>query len=260
MTVIHTMQGRRIFIPPIIRKQRGVALFAVIVFLMLSMLLALWASRTSLFGEMIVGNDADYQRAFEAAEALLQDAELDIRGEQSDGTPCIGNGKVCRHGGSALEIPLENKDVGVLLTKLDAENLKCKDGLCIKRSGKQNFWDDETTLKNMIKANVGARYGEYTGAKTGDNANPILARTGQKEGGWYWIEVLPYEKSSENAGLITTETVNADGSRTYGSVNNFLALNLEPYVVYRITALAYGLKANTRVILQQTYAWQKLRD
>lgn len=47
-----------------------------------------WASRTSLFNEMLVGNDADYQRAFEAAQALIQDAELDIRGENADGTAC----------------------------------------------------------------------------------------------------------------------------------------------------------------------------
>ena len=70
------------------QRQRGVALFVVIVFVMLSMLLALWASRTSLFNELVVGNDADYQRAFEAAQALLQDAELDIRRELPDGTAC----------------------------------------------------------------------------------------------------------------------------------------------------------------------------
>lgn len=45
------------------------ALFVVIVFVMLSMLLALWASRTALFNEMVVGNDSDYQRAFETAQA-----------------------------------------------------------------------------------------------------------------------------------------------------------------------------------------------
>lgn len=28
---------------------------------------------------MVVGNDADYQRAFEAAQSLIQDAELDIQ-------------------------------------------------------------------------------------------------------------------------------------------------------------------------------------
>ena len=64
-------------------KQRGISLYVVAVFVMLSMLLALWASRTSLFNEMIVGNDADYQRALEAAQALMQDAELDIKGEQA---------------------------------------------------------------------------------------------------------------------------------------------------------------------------------
>ena len=90
-------------------NQRGVALFVVIVFVLLTMLAALWASRTALFGEMIVGNDADYQRAFEAAQALLQDAELDIREEHADGTPwrqsdaartlnapCVANSDICR--------------------------------------------------------------------------------------------------------------------------------------------------------------------
>ena len=60
-------------------RERGIALFVVIVFVMLSMLLALWASRTAIFNEMVVGNDADYQRAFEAAQSLIQDAELDIQ-------------------------------------------------------------------------------------------------------------------------------------------------------------------------------------
>ena len=88
------------------QRQRGVALFVVIVFVMLSMLLALWASRTSLFNEMLVGNDADYQRAFEAAQALIQDAELDIRGENADGSVCTATN--CRDKISAApKIPLE---------------------------------------------------------------------------------------------------------------------------------------------------------
>ena len=52
-----------------LHHQRGISFFVVIVLVMLSMLLALWGARTSLFSEMIVGNDADYQRAFEAAQA-----------------------------------------------------------------------------------------------------------------------------------------------------------------------------------------------
>ena len=73
-------------------KQRGISLYVVIVLVLLSTLLALWASRTALFNEMIVGNDADYQRAFEAAQAMIQDAELDIQRSAADGSACVPDG------------------------------------------------------------------------------------------------------------------------------------------------------------------------
>ena len=74
---------------PIMRqREQGVALLTIIIFVLLTMLMALWASRTAIFNEMLVGNDADYQRAYEAAQALVQDAELDIRGERANGTAC----------------------------------------------------------------------------------------------------------------------------------------------------------------------------
>ena len=131
------------FLPPRRPKQsqRGISLFVVIVFVMLSMLLALWASRTSLFNEMVVGNDADYQRAFEAAQALLQDAELDIRGEKADGSACIGAGAICRTTG-VKQIPLEAKEVATLLADLEGISgnaPRCADGLCLKRTGRQDF-------------------------------------------------------------------------------------------------------------------------
>ena len=93
MTIMQSMSKKS---PQI---QRGISLFVVIVIVMLSALLAMWGSRTSLFNEMIVGNDADYQRAFEAAQALIQDAEFDIRSERPDGTACVpaaGKPEVCR--------------------------------------------------------------------------------------------------------------------------------------------------------------------
>ena len=112
-----------------------------------------------------------------------------------------------------------------------------------------------TTLAAMTTANVGARYGQYTGASKGDSsnpANPILQETGAGKGGWYWIEVLPYDQSSKTSGVIV------GGS---GATNlDLLPLNLKPHVVYRITALAQGLKPNSRVVLQQTYARQITKD
>lgn len=240
-------------------QQRGVALFIVIVFVMLSMLLALWASRTSLFNEMVVGNDADYQRAFEAAQALVQDAELDIRGEKADGGVCTGSADICRTT-TADKIPLEAKDIGPLLATIGLETTNCRNGLCAKRTGKQDFWNNADSTKGITLAQmtpitgtpVGARYGQYTGAANttvSGTLNPILADVSAADrGGWYWIEVLPYDESSKNSGVVV------------GNPNNYLPLNLTPNVVYRITALAYGRKPSTMVVLQQTYAQQKLKD
>lgn len=241
--------------------QRGISLIIVIVFVMLSMLLALWASRTSMFNEMVVGNDADYQRAFEAAQALLQDAELDIRGERADGSTCVPSPtdtNVCRTGATLMQIPLEAKEVATLLSDMEgiSSGPQCKHALCIKRTGKQDFWNNSDaangiTLAQMMADAVGARYGQYTGAQLGNTtnpANPILAdRSAAGRGGWYWTEVLPYDPNAGNSALIAG-----------GSTN--LALNLQPNVVYRITAVAHGRKPNTQVVLQQTYARQKLKD
>lgn len=256
--------------PP--RRQRGVALFIVIVFVLLSMLLALWASRTSMFNELVVGNDADYQRAFEAAQALLQDAELDIRGERADGFACDAGDvsalplTVCRRGTTA-QIPLATEEVGPLLAELEDQAARCLDGLCFKRSGRQDFWNytnstspapsnlqpGEVTLESLMAANVGARYGEYTGAmhavNTAAPVNPLLQWDGSNAASaWYWIEVLPYDQSSQMSSVVV------------GSGANLLPLNMVPNVVYRITALVQGRKPSTQVVLQQTYARQKRKD
>lgn len=258
--------------PAPLSQQRGVALFIVLVFVMMGMLLALWASRTALFNEMVVGNDADYQRAFEAAQALVQDAELDIRGENPDGNPCTDSG--CRNMQSGVPlVPVDSQEVTPLLAdKLDPQPTKCLHGLCAKRGGRQDFWNytsatspaptnlkpGEVKLEDMAQPTVGARYGQYTGATTGSPAvpaNPLLqwtASTPGNQGGWYWIEILPYDESSNNAGLI----VDATGA----AGNSLLRLNVKPNVVYRITALAYGRKPGTMVVLQQTYVRQVRKD
>lgn len=251
-----------------LRRQRGVALFVVIVFVLLSMLLAIWASRTAWFNELVVGNDADYQRAFEAAQALLLDAELDIRGENADGSACKGNGKTCRNGTSITKIPLETTgDEGVtqLLTSLEEATNRCKHGLCAKRLGRQDFWNYpdnnssitpaaqpfEKSLQALSASDVGARYGEYTGAVPSNN--PILNdTTAWDRGGWYWIEVLNYSTSAEFSSLIVPSAA--------ASKKKLVALNLLPAVVYRITALAYGRKDGNIVVLQETYARTKMRD
>lgn len=261
---------------PLHHRQKGIALFVVIIFVMLSMLLALWGSRTSLFNELIIGNDADYQRAFEAAQIILQDAELDIRGEKSDGsycTPVNTDGNICRST-TPEKFPLEAQEVGVLLADLlSITNApRCKNGICTKRTDigaikdKQDFWNNTDATKGITLAQmtgthassgtpIGARYGQFTGAGIGSNtapANAILRdRSAANKGAWYWVEILPYDESNKSSGLLI------DGSAATKSI---LPLNLTPNIVYRITALAFGRKSNTMVVIQQTYARQKLKD
>lgn len=236
------------------RRQQGVALLVVIVLVMLSMLLALWASRSALFNEMVVGNDADYQRTLEAAQALLLDAELDIRGERADGSACQPDSSkpaVCRSGSAIAFFPQETKEVQPFLADLDAQpDTKCRDALCAKRTGNQDFWNNNDdslppSLAQMLAA--GARYGQYTGAVAGHRSNPILALTAAKTGGWYWIEVLPHDPNAGNTGLITNG-------------RPLLPLHMAPQVVYRVTALARGRKASTQVVLQQTYVRQRAKN
>ena len=268
---------QRSFPPAVRTQQRGVALFVVIVFVMMSMLLALWGSRTSLFTEMVVGNDADYQRAFEAAQALLQDAEMDIRSAEPgidnktlDGVDCSprGNGNICRIGIPDYQIPAskENEKVGALIAELANQTTTkgCYKGLCTKRAGAQDFWNDKALLQAISVAGIGARYGDYTGAQVGGDtsANPILAnRDAWNQGGWYWIEVLPYIKPGTGSNrLIVDATASAAGRAS------ILQPNLDPNVIYRITAVAYGRKLGddgqplSMAVLQQTYAQQRRKD
>lgn len=234
-------------------RQRGVSLLVVIVLVMLSMLLALWGSRTALFNELIVGNDADYQRAYEAAQALLQDAEFDIQGTRPDGTACVPGAStdLCR-AGTSVWYPVEDKEVFiVLIPTLEAatSNKACIKGICAKRTDKQDFWNDKATLDAMLPA--GARYGQFTGAEVGSTtskaSHPILKNATAGLGGWYWVEVMPYDSSALNSGLMSGGTTK-------------LGLNLKPNVAYRITAIARGLRPNTQVVLQSTYVRQKLKN
>ena len=226
------------------------ALYVVLVFVLLSMLLALWAARSALFGEIVVGNDADTRRAFEAAQAMLQDAEFDIRGMRPDGVSCIvdaNKGDVCRRT-TAVYFDIEAKDLEKTLSVIAQNNatVYCFMGICQKRADPQDFWNVPATLTAMTAVNVGARYGQFTGADAAATANPILANTAAGQGAWYWVEVMPYV--DPNVSLLS-------GMPPGSNVERFAPSRKKPWV-YRITALARGSKPTTEVVLQSTLSLQ----
>lgn len=231
-------------------RQKGIALYVVIVLVLLSMLLALWASRSALFGEVVVGNDADYRRTFEAAQAMLQDAEFDIRGAKPNGAICTSDpadGDVCRRT-TSVYFDFESKDLEKMLAEVQDKNntVKCYKGICHKRADPQDFWNDTTTLSAMKAVNVGAHYGQFTGADAASTANPILSGRGTTQRAWYWIEVLPYV--DPHVSLLA-------GMPPSSNVELFAPSRKKPWV-YRITALAEGNKPSTIVVLQSTLSVQ----
>jgi type IV pilus assembly protein PilX len=232
--------------------QRGVALYVVIVFVMLSMLLAAWAARGSLFNEILVGNDADYRRAFEAAQAMLQDAEFDIRGVRPSGEGCLPSdtsGDVCRVT-TAVYFDSETKDLESVLAVVKANGpvTGCYKGICQKRTVVQDFWNDRGLLDAMTAADVGARYGQFSGADAADTANPLLAVRSAGRGAWYWVEMLPY--MDPNVALLASLPAGSNVERFAPSRRKLL--------VYRITALARGNKPSTEVVLQSVLSVQSV--
>ncbi|MDM0072858.1 pilus assembly protein PilX [Variovorax sp. J2P1-59] len=226
-------------------RQRGISLFIVLVMVLLSTLLVLGSSRTALIGEMAAGHDSDHERALEAAHAMLRDAEFDITGEHPDGSPCEAS--ACRPRGvldasaGKVSFPTTAGELLDLQAALGAMSPSCATAICVADKVPAQFWTDRKTLDIMKK--VGASYGAYTGANASDTGNPLLA-SGAGQRAWYWVEVLPYETTAAIAGGLAEDL--APDSTT-------------PYV-YRITAIAQGLRAATQTVLQTTLVRKKRKS
>ena len=200
------------------RQHTGVSLVIVIVIVMMMALLAFWAMRSALFAELVTSNEADYQRAYQAAQSMVQDAKDDIvRNLRGEGA---------RDGAAVVQFPEEATAFEDWAFGLSALPTQCQQGLCLRRIDAENFWDDETTFEAMVA--VGARYAQYSGLPVGEDINPILKSTAINKGAWYWIEPMLFEASQ------------------IGSVHNTLtgatAQPVQADMLYRITAIALGMK------------------
>lgn len=236
-------------------SQRGISLFAVLVMLLLSVTAVLGAFRVSNLNESILGNSSDYNRTYAAAEALIRDAEIDIRGRtppyvaQVDGNlglPCrpLAPGSLlvqagfvgCRN--RAIGDPwIPNSDefdtVGDMVAALDAS--RCWQGLCFPVNS-----TDLANIENNVAAMIprGASYGQFTRvglAAPGAAGNPVLA--GAQARGWYWIEAFRYSTAPPSGPSIAAP----------------IAPHLSNSIVYRITAIAQGLKPGTQVVLKSIF-------
>ncbi|QNP47324.1 pilus assembly PilX family protein [Diaphorobacter aerolatus] len=230
----------------------GVALYIVLVIVLMTSLFAIWAARSAMFHEILTGNEADYQRTFEAAQILMTDAEFDIRGLQASGKPCDAK-NICR-ASTPIRFPTDRAEMVELITYLDTLPTGCAFGICRKRLDVQDFWSDPSMLLKMTSSDVGARYGQFTGASSGSGANPILAinETARQikdlKGAWYWIEILPF--ADTETGLLSEYEKNPH-------LAAYAPDKRRPWL-YRITIYARGRKKGTEVVLQSVLSLQSM--
>lgn len=238
-----------------VQRQRGISLVVVMVMVLLSMLLVMGGSRMAILNESLVGNDRDYQRAFEAAQALLADAELDAIGQDMAGNACVA--ATCRTPASPVFFPRDLLEYQTLADQLEAAavggNPPCINGICLDLGTQTNgdpassFWRTPAALAPFTATPAGfnsrgATYGQYTRAIGAINSgNPFL--TAAPPMAWYWVEILPYSTAAAVGG---------------GNAAFWSPPPTQPFV-YRITALAQGRKPGTQAVVQSMVVPDPLR-
>ena len=271
-------------------KQRGVSLPMVLIFLLLSIISVLGAFRAGFLNEKMVGNESDYNRAFSAAEALIRDAEIDIRGRrppydffQADGSagfPCrptvddgnstdpvsqVGFEDSCRLRG-AVNTPWFPEDtvdfdrVQLLLNPAVTDN-NCIAGICMPPDTTSLATVENQILplpgSTVVNRNlIGVPYGSFSRRFAPNNSANLTA--------------------SQNNPLLATQAAAANAIIPKLSTNGWYVIEAFPYgttfngsgnkhpatqnapvkersFVYRITAVVVGLNPQTRVVLKSIF-------
>ena len=152
-----------------VSHQRGISLVIVMVFLVILSLLGISAMQSSTLSSRIARNEADRNLAFQAAEAALRDAELDVRNQRFDRSQCVAGVAGCR---TKL---MEGK------TRFDTD---CTDGRCVFRDN-VSPWETADKWKGTDTGDS-VLYGTYTGAA----AIPLVNSQPR-----YLLEALPLADS-----------------------------------------------------------------
>lgn len=226
-------------------RQRGISLIVVLVMLLLTSIVVLGVARVGWLNESFVGNTSDYQRTFAAAEALMRDAELDIKGVRTDGTPCVNDAAYvrCRNAGAGEPFfPIDDSDIDTVRTIIGGQ--PCNRGICVPTaldSLGNEWWKTNLVAMsaNALAANaVPAVYGQFTrqGAPAlGTSSNQLLE--GNPRTAWYWVEVFRYEL----------------GAAILAPAGRLPVPDVKHPFVYRITVVAQGRKPGSRVVLRSVF-------
>ncbi|MDR2838548.1 MAG: hypothetical protein LBV49_08340 [Azonexus sp.] len=253
---------------PCAARQRGVSLFIVVIILLLSLIAMLGVLQVANLNESLVGNQSDQERSYAAAEALLNAAQRDILlnnglycESESGAFGSAGTNATLKQGTGAapactVRYPADNAGYMEMLTtesiigginKCAAATNAAYKGVCISSSPTQEKFlaakidnDGAQTLTN------GAAYNQFTASLSDVDWGPdakageatLALGTGNFKGA-YWVEVFPYHALSGALGDGVPANVPApDGTYPF---------------IFRITALAQGLRGGTVSVLRSYY-------
>ncbi len=199
--------------PALKDRQHGATLAIVLIFLVLVTLIGVTALTTTTLEEKMAGNLKEQNLAFQAAEAALRDAKLDISGTDITGAtsatarnPLISG--ATGFGDSAKNRPSCSATTGATL------------GLCLTTSDAPDApaLNQTSVITRSFTAAPSVQYGTYTGAATLQNV-AMQPR--------YLIEAVRVYPAGEDI-----------AKQVYW---------------YRITARGYGARIETQVTLQEIY-------
>ncbi len=194
-------------------NQSGMTLLATLLILLVMLMLSIAASQIAVQGEKSSRNDRDHQIAFQAAEAALLDAEMDIehspdasrsRSEMFSSASAIGFPSAA---GSACGSGLQNPYLG----------------LCHQaEAGASPIWHVINFTDDAANTSSSVPYGKFTGQTFHIAHGSLPAKLPR-----YIVELMLYKMP----GLRTDE-------QSY---------------FYRITAVGFGARETTQVALQTVY-------
>jgi len=251
-------------------RQRGISMFIVMIILLLALILVIGGLSVANLNESVVGNQSDAQRAYGAAQALMDAAQRDIRlnglgcnaaamggtGTNPDVTVMTGTPPAPTPTSCTLRFPRdEGEYMGLFTSDKIATSGGCATdsnlvGVCIPLSPTDTKFSTDTIGNNAMLWNGdskdnGATYDNkfitvldagktsaYGGdAKLGNN-------TASLGNGRYWVEVFLYNTNSVGF--------------PEGMGNAPVPAHEYPFA-FRITAMAKGLRGDTVSVLRSYY-------
>jgi type IV pilus assembly protein PilX len=198
-------------------RQAGISLVIVLVLLIAAVFLGVSAGVIALQSEKSSRIDRDRQIAFQAAEAALVDAQLDIDGSRSGTSPNVRAIPFSQDSALAFPGDDESESCGALTSGSTF-------GLCrLPLSNGKATWL-QVNLADASATTRSVEYGHYTGQRF-----PVSSATLPAALPRYIIELIAFNQAGQSAEA---------GAQTFA---------------YRITAIGFGADPKTRVVLQAVY-------